>query len=139
MAKVKQKKPGRVGRGGAGKTAAGRLLETATAAPVAESLHVTQVVDGDPSAPDLTKRQLIEQVVARSGAKPREVKPLVEAMLAVLGEAVAEGRGLTLEPLGKLRITRQVDKSDRRVTIARLRQSKGSASVPTVDEIVEDS
>lgn len=79
-----------------------------------------------PILPDFKKKDLLDAVVARSGAKKRDAKPVVEAMLAVLGESVAQGRGLNLEPFGKLRIKRAEQKGTVRVTVCRLRQSGGA-------------
>jgi len=53
---------------------------------------VTPVV----SEPDLRKKALIDLVVARSGTKKKDAKPVVEAMLAVLGETIGAGRELNL-------------------------------------------
>ena len=58
------------------------------------------------TGPELKKKELIDTIVARSGVKKREVKPVVDAMLAVLGETIADGRELNLAPMGKLKITR---------------------------------
>ena len=75
----------------------------------------------------LRKKQLIDEVVARSGIRKKDAKPVVEAMLAVLGEAVAAGTTLNLHPLGKLTVQKQNQKSTARVTVARIRQSAGAA------------
>ena len=72
--------------------------------------------------PDLRKKDLIDAVLARCEVKKRDAKPVIEAMLAVLGETLAEGRGLNLEPLGKLRVNRTVDRKDRRIVVCKLRQ-----------------
>jgi nucleoid DNA-binding protein len=72
---------------------------------------------------DMKKKELIDLVVERSGIKKKDAKPTVEAVLAVLGETIAAGRELNLQPLGKLRINRVEDKSNGRVIICKLRQS----------------
>ena len=76
---------------------------------------------------DLNKKALIEAVVARSGIKQKDAKPVIEAMLAVLGETIAEGRELNLPPLGKLKVNRSVEKPNARVIVCRLRQRKPGA------------
>ncbi|MCA0869715.1 HU family DNA-binding protein [Seohaeicola saemankumensis] len=73
--------------------------------------------------PDMKKKELIDLVVERSDIKKKFAKPVVEAMLAVLGEAIAEGRELNLQPLGKLRINRAEEKSNGRVIVCKIRQS----------------
>jgi DNA-binding protein HU-alpha len=76
--------------------------------------------------PELKKKELLDLIVARSGIKKKDAKPVVEAMLAVLGETVASGRELNLQPLGKLRINRTEIKENGKVIICKLRQSKAA-------------
>ncbi|MEN9059864.1 MULTISPECIES: HU family DNA-binding protein [Ponticoccus] len=56
--------------------------------------------------PELRKRELIALAMQRSGMRKRDVKPAIEAALAVMGEALASGRELNLVPLGKVKVTR---------------------------------
>lgn len=93
--------------------------------PVAETPEPTLVTVTEPvvTEPDLKKSELIDLVVERSEIKKKFAKPVVEAMLAVLGETIAEGRELNLQPLGKLRINRSEEKSNGRVIVCKLRQS----------------
>lgn len=53
------------------------------------------------------KPQFIERVVERSEMRKREVKPALEAALAVLAEAIANGEELVLPPLGKVKVIRE--------------------------------
>ena len=73
----------------------------------------------------LQKKELLEAVVARSGVKKKDAKPVVEAMMAVMGEALGEGREWELQPLGKFKINRIKDSGNGRVIIGRLRRSAG--------------
>lgn len=88
--------------------------------PAAESPAPEET--GDAGAGVLKKPELLEAVILRSGVRKRDAKPVVEALLAVLGEAVATGRDLNLEPFGKLKINRSQTGENGRVTVARLRQ-----------------
>lgn len=54
----------------------------------------------------LKKPELLDAVVARTSLKKRDVKPAVEAALAVLGEALRDGTVVNLPPLGKLRVVK---------------------------------
>ncbi len=81
------------------------------------------------TAPDMSKKELIEKVVERSGVKKREAKPAIEAALAILGEAIAESRALNLPPFGKLRINRAEEKANGRITVCKLRQPKPKETV----------
>ncbi len=71
---------------------------------------------------DLRKKELIDAVVARSGIRKRDAKPAVEAALAILGEALAQGRELNLRPMGKLKVTRMKKGSHGQIIHARVRQ-----------------
>jgi len=76
------------------------------------------------AAPDLKKKELIEAVVEKSGIKKKYAKPVVETMLAVLGDAIENGREMNLQPLGRVMFNRTVEKANARVTVAKIRQSK---------------
>lgn len=98
-----------------------------TAAPVvvpATPVEPKVVTPAEPvvTAGSMRKPDLISSVVARTGAKPRDVKPIVDAVLATLGEAIADGQELNLPPLGKLKLQRAKVTDKARITIAKLRQ-----------------
>jgi len=59
--------------------------------------------------PMLRKKELFEKVVARTSLKKRDVKPAVEAALALIAESLREGRDVNLPPLGKLRVVKSKD------------------------------
>jgi DNA-binding protein HU-alpha len=71
---------------------------------------------------ELRKKELFDLVVARSGMKKKDVKPVVEAMLAVLGDAFAEQREMNLQPLGKVKVQRGKELPDGRALVLKLRQ-----------------
>ena len=73
---------------------------------------------------DLKKRELIDLVVEQSGIKKKFAKPVVETMLRVMGQAMADERKLNLQPFGKLNVQKIEDKSNARIVKCRLRQSK---------------
>jgi len=108
---------------------------SATTKSAARSAAVKSATDAAPApkvvsettpkvaSPDMKKKELIDTVVDRSGIKKKDAKPVVEAMLAVLGEQIAAGRELNLMPFGKLRINRVKQMSNGRVVVCKLRQS----------------
>ena len=57
----------------------------------------------------LKKPELLDDVVARTNLKKRDVKPAVEAALAILGDALRDGKELNLPPLGKVRVVKSKD------------------------------
>ena len=72
----------------------------------------------------LRKKELIDDVVTRTGMKKKDVKPIVEATIAALGEALTTNRELVLPPFGKLRVRREKEMSNARVLTAKIRQPK---------------
>lgn len=70
----------------------------------------------------LRKKELIDTVVKRSGVKKKDAKPVIEAMLAELGEMLADGREMALPPLGRVKINRQKPVANGRVIVLKLRQ-----------------
>ncbi|MBR9652011.1 HU family DNA-binding protein [Thalassovita aquimarina] len=72
---------------------------------------------------ELRKAELIEMVVARSDVKKRYAKPVIEAALEILGEALADGREMNLKPLGKVKVNRLEQLSNARVLTCRVRQT----------------
>jgi DNA-binding protein HU-alpha len=100
-------------------SSARKVASTAAAKPVVVT-EAAPVVSG----PELKKKELIDMVVERSGVKKRFVKPALEAALAVLGEALDEGRELNLRPFGKMKVQRAKEVSNGKVMNVRVRQPK---------------
>lgn len=100
------------------------------AAPAPAPKVVTEtpaVVDGE----ELKKKELIDEVVARSGVRKKFAKPAIEAMIDILGEAISDGREVNLQPLGKIKLQRTKDTSNARITVVKIRQSKSAG--PALD------
>ncbi len=97
-------------------------------APVDDPLQTAVAATLDPTLlppglqPELKKRELIDKVVRQSGLKKRDVKPAVEATLATLGAALAEGRELNVKPLGKVKVQRVRETGNGRVLVTKVRQ-----------------
>ncbi|MEL7255141.1 MAG: HU family DNA-binding protein [Pseudomonadota bacterium] len=87
------------------------------------------VKDGATATPglELKKRELLDQVVKRTDVKKKFAKPVLEAMLDVMGEALAEERPLNLQPMGRVMPKRTKEAGTNRVITARIRQSKTAA------------
>ncbi|MDX8353318.1 HU family DNA-binding protein [Cognatiyoonia sp. IB215182] len=87
----------------------------------------------------LKKPDLLDQVVARTNLKKRDVKPAVEAALSVIADALAHGGEVALPPLGKLRIVKSKELSEgARVLTLKLRMPKDASRHATTD-LAEDS
>ncbi len=70
------------------------------------------------------KRELIDRVVKASGVKKSAVKPVVEAVLLELGDALSKGETLNLQPFGKASINRHKELENAEIIEIRLRRSK---------------
>jgi hypothetical protein len=72
----------------------------------------------------VTKRALVERVAARAGLRKAQARPVVEAMLAELGEALDRKETLKLQPLGIMRVARVKDTGSADVLVCKLRRKK---------------
>ncbi|WIV51795.1 HU family DNA-binding protein [Marivivens sp. LCG002] len=72
------------------------------------------------------KPRFIDRVVERSEMRKREVKPAVEAALAVLAEAIANGEELILPPLGKIKVSREKDFANGTAYVVKIRVPNAS-------------
>ncbi|GEM_PF-1335873 len=75
------------------------------------------------------KKHLLENVSRRTGVRKNEIRPIVDAVLAELGEALAEDAELVLQPLGKLMVKRVKDVSNATVYTCRIRHSTSQPDV----------
>lgn len=101
---------------------AARKSAAKPAAPASRPVVVAERTP-EPAQPDLKRQELLAQVVARSDVKKKYAKPALEAALALIGEALAEGRELNLAPMGKVKINRTKQMANGRVIVARIRQN----------------
>lgn len=84
----------------------------------------------DDGTAEFRKKEMIDSVLARSGVKKKFAKPVIEAMIEVLGEAIGEGREINLQPMGKIKPQRTKDGPNARVVIAKIRQNKPGSAAP---------
>lgn len=93
--------------------------------------------DADVKAPDpvagavessiddqIRRKALLDEVVQRTGAKKKDARPVIEATLEILGEAIAEGREMNLQPFGRVKYKRSKEDASNRVVVANIRQRK---------------
>lgn len=85
-------------------------------------------VVSEPSAPTepnqvMRKRELLDAVINKSGIKKKDAKPVVEAMLEVLGSALQDGRTLNLQPMGKFIVKHEKKLANGKVLTTRIRQA----------------
>lgn len=94
------------------------------------------------SAVTLGRKDLLEQVRLASGAKKKDVRTIVEATLALMGDALSRGEVLHLPPFGVARVTRGLDSGGAKSLVVKLRRAKpgekpGKATKETLAEVDE--
>ena len=96
------------------------------AAPKTTATRTTKPVAAPKAevARELKKKELIDRVVAASGVKKNQAKPVVESMLAILGDALAKGEAMNLEPMGKVKVQKEKDVGGANVYSCRIRRKK---------------
>ncbi|WP_281982382.1 HU family DNA-binding protein [Thalassorhabdomicrobium marinisediminis] len=96
-------------------------------APSAPATTVVEDVTPTLAQAPIKKPELIDRVVAETGLKKKDVKPVVEAMLAVMGRSLAAGEELTVPPLGKVMVKRVKDVANATVITVKVRHPKSVA------------
>ncbi|MFD0979273.1 HU family DNA-binding protein [Tropicimonas aquimaris] len=79
---------------------------------------------------DVRKPDLVDRVVAATGAKKADVRSVVDATLAELGKALAKGETLQLPPLGRVKVQKRKPVDGGEVLQVRLRQVAEGAAKP---------
>jgi len=104
-------------------TTAAAAAAKATASPLS---GVTQPEAGQGIDPTmaLTKKDLLEKVSAKAGVRKAQARPIVEAMLDVLGAALVRGETLKLQPMGIMKVTRQKEIEQADIVVCKLRRKK---------------
>ena len=108
-----------------------RLYDPKEAAEILEKRTDVKEKAAEAAKEETVKEAVEEKSTPDPVEAKKDAKPVVEAMLAVLGESIADGRELNLQPFGKLRINRTVEKHNGRVTVCKLRQSTKATSDAT--------
>ncbi|WP_299927323.1 HU family DNA-binding protein [uncultured Pelagimonas sp.] len=106
------------------KSTPSKAIDKTETVPAASDPEVAIQVEELPlsTREEMKKKELIELAVERSGVKKRDAKPAIEAALAILGEALAEGREINMRPLGKIKVNRMKKGVNGQVINARIRQ-----------------
>jgi len=91
--------------------------------------------EADDTPSMMKKVELIDAVVERTGVKKRDAKPAIEAALEILGETLAEGRGLSLPPMGKIKFVNSKDlENGAQVLTLKLRRSAPLTDVDATED-----
>lgn len=76
----------------------------------------------------LKKKDFVDRATDRSGLRKADAKAAIDATLAVLTEALAQGEELILPPLGKLKVAREKDHPRGKILMLRLQLIPGGPS-----------
>lgn len=95
-------------------------------APEAPASAPEQIVG---RGPILRLKDLIDAVATLSGEKRQSVRPVVEATLRVLGDALEAGESIVAPPFGKARVNRAKDTASGAMLTVKLKRS-GAAKAP---------
>ena len=76
----------------------------------------------------LKMKDLIDKVVAATGAKKADVRGIIEATLAALGDALSKGNTLNLPPFGRAKVSRAAEAGSGKAMTVKLRRNGAAAS-----------
>lgn len=114
-----------------------KIASKAAANPPSPAVTVVTEVEPNLTEPELKKPELINTIVERTGMKKKDVKPVVEAMLGVLGETLAKGQEMNLQPFGRVKVNNTKELAKAQVHSVRIRQSK--AAISDADDSMPDA
>ncbi len=117
----------------AAKASAEARTETGAAEATAEATAAADPA-GEAAPAVLRKKDFLDRVTLAAGGKPKEVRAVAEAVLEVLGQALAAGEELQLPPLGRARIAKRKPVPGGTLLTVKLRRAggaEGSASAAT--------
>ncbi|PTX55765.1 DNA-binding protein HU-alpha [Litoreibacter ponti] len=92
-----------------------------------------------PGMDPLTKKELVERMVAQSGMKKGDARRALEATMGVIAGALREGRDMNLPPLGKIKIARSKETPNGKLVVlrAKLKEPGGAAPKDPLAEAAE--
>ena len=110
------------------KTASKTEPKTTSASTTAPQATVVEAAKPVVAANLVKKPELIDRIVAESGMKKKDVKPVVEATLAVLAKTLVDGEELQVPPLGKVKINQMKDLANAKIIKLKIRHSTNDTS-----------
>ena len=76
----------------------------------------------------LKMKDLLDKVVAATGAKKADARGIIEATLAALGDALSNGDTLILPPLGRAKVSRAAEAGSGKAMTIKLRRSTAAGA-----------
>lgn len=101
-----------------------KTAKTTNAGAAKSAQVVTALSDMGKPVSQLRYRELVDRVSVRTGMRKQELRPVIDAALELIAEAITNERDIILPPLGRLKVQRSKDVNENRITILKLRQKK---------------
>jgi DNA-binding protein HU-alpha len=112
---------------------------TASAPKVAVVPKVdAEATDFAPKAETVKMKDLLTTVTTKTGAKKKDAKDVIDALLAEIAAALTAGKALSLPPLGNLRVAKTMDKGGSPMMVLRLRMGNSDAKAKDTNEALAD-
>ena len=115
----------------------GAAMEGAGASLAALGVGAGHPADGQ-TPPAMKKQRFVERIAGSTGVKKKDAKAVIEATLALMGEALSSGAELNLPPLGKLKVTRAREDGAAGVLVLKLRRGAGAEAKAPEQGLAED-
>ncbi len=112
------------------KTSSSAAAKTAT-----PKVSVVETSKPDVAAGLVKKPELVDRVIAETGLKKKDVKPIVEATLAVLAKTLAAGEELQVPPLGKVKINQSKDIDNAKIMKIKVRMSTNDLAAIAINPV----
>ena len=87
-------------------------------------------IGGQSDAPEVTKKEMVDRMVAQSGMKKGDARRALEATMAAMSDALREGNNLSLAPLGKMKISRTKDTPNGKLVVLRIKLKDPVPAMP---------
>ncbi len=84
------------------------------------------------------KPELVDRIVAETGMKKKDVKPVVEATLAVIARTLIKGEELQVPPLGKVKINQVKDIANATILKVKIRHPKNAPTATSAASVEDD-
>ncbi len=83
-------------------------------------------------------KELLAAVVTKTGAKKKDAKDVLDAVLAEMAAALSAGKSLNLPPLGNLRVAKTQEKGGATMMVLKLRMGGGAGGKDAKDTLADD-
>ena len=84
------------------------------------------------------RKEMVERIALSSGVKPNVIKSVLDTVLKEIGDALSNGEGLNLAPLGKVTVNRRKEIATGEVLICKIRRNNNvEKALDPIDQAAE--